>query len=348
MRGSMTPDRGWRGRRLVAAAVAGWLTLSSRVRAEEAPSFVVQWSAPVGCPDGDAVRQRVLSLTGSGVGLHAEGVVRGSDSHFHLTLRVKDGAWVGERELDATSCAELADSAAVILALSARSPGESPPAIPVPAVTTPAPSASAATPPPPAPIPTTRPVPSSAPSASETRHAAPASPGPSRVRIAALGAVDFGTLPHPAFGGGIGVFVAATRHLVFGVTGTVWLAESGDLPGLAGQGADFDLLTGDLSGCYGFRVGPFDVSPCAVVELAHVSATGFGATAADDSPTATWAALGVGGRGRWELGRFFALSLDLEGLAPTQGQSFFISGGGTVHVVGPVALRAYFGPEVRF
>jgi hypothetical protein len=39
---------------------------------------------------------------------------------------------------------------------------------------------------------------------------------------------------------------------------------------------------------------------------------------------------------------------ELDGLVPTQGQLFVIAPQGTVHTIGPVAGRGYFGPEVRF
>jgi hypothetical protein len=99
---------------------------------------------------------------------------------------------------------------------------------------------------------------------------------------------------------------------------------------------------------------PVELSPCALAELGHISATAQG-TQSDEPTSAFWFALGLGGRARWELTRFFALALALDVIVPTAHEAFSIatSSGGilnghTFHSVGYVTGRGYFGPELRF
>jgi len=71
------------------------------------------------------------------------------------------------------------------------------------------------------------------------------------------------------------------------------------------------------------------------------------------SATAYWVGLGIGARGRWELTRWLAVALEVDGMIPTQGQSFSIRGPAAnqsqpVSATGVVAARVHFGPEVRF
>jgi hypothetical protein len=170
------------------------------------------------------------------------------------------------------------------------------------------------------------------------------------LRLRAFGSLDVGTLPSPSPGGGVGVAVAAGDRASLGLAGAFGAGDHGYLPG-GTQGVDFSLfVTLDATGCYALTRGPLEVSPCAVVEVAHLAATGVGAVH-DGSATATWVALGPGVRARWELSGAFALALELDGLFPTQGQSFDITGavgGGVAHVVGAFAARTSIGPEVRF
>ena len=333
---------GWITRHARAALALGatMATLFVPLRATGAePRVTIRWSAPGGCPDEAALLRTVHDLVGAGVDLDAEGVMTANDGRYRVTLRVTTGASRGERELEGDSCTELAESAAVVLALSATQPERATPIAP------PAPPPAI-----PAPLPVSHPSAETAPKTHSV--ATERDPRAPHVRVMPFGSMDVGTLPKPAFGGGVDLTFLPGRSVRLGIKGALWGSDSGSTSTLTGSaGARFELFTGDAEGCYAFHARSFELSPCVMVEIAHLWATGYDVTQSDSSQ-ATWVALGVGVRGRWELTRSFAVSAELGGVVPTQGQSFVIKDEPapdvTVHVVGPVALRVYLGPEVRF
>lgn len=300
-------------------------------RADGATGLVsLRWSAPAGCPDAEAVRRRVVALAGPGVALSADAQVREEGGELRVVLHVQVRGTVGERILTAATCEAAAESVAVVLALSAAPslPPEPPAPLPFPPRLPEPPPA----PPPPPP---------------------PPSPAPRRslIRLSAEGSVDFGTLPSPTLGATLRATVTPVRSLEVGVAGAEWLDRDGYAS--AGQGADFSLFTVDAFGCYGWRLRPsLEVSPCALVELGRISATGFGESD-KGSATAYWIGVGLGARGRWELTRWLAVAVQVDGMIPTQGQRFSIIGPAVnqtqlVSATSVMAARVHFGPEVRF
>ncbi len=313
-----------------ALAVCTVLAVSTRVRASDThvvTHVVTQWVAPAGCPDEAAVRGRVQALVPDGTEVRASGTVTQVAGGFRLVLRVEGGASPGERRLEGTSCAVLAESAAVILAMSATPPVVPPPAVPVPSVQLP-------------PV-TVSPV------AERERPAPPADPAPGRFRLAVLGRGDVGTLPSPAFGAGVAVGWSPVRRVLLEASGTLWTDRAGTLPSSHAQGAEFALVTVALAACYGIARPPLQVLGCAVGEWDRTSANGFGAARTSDLVVTAWS-VGGEGRLRWELGRSFALVAGLGALVPTSRNEFAIRAAGTIHETSLVAGRASFGPEVRF
>jgi len=325
-------------------AVVALLALPGAARADDV-AVSVRWSAPAGCPAEEVVRGRVLALAGTGIALDAQADVTEESGEFRAKLRVQVGDSVGERVLHAPSCETLAESVAVVLAMSGttappapmpRMPTPPPPP-PAPRPTPPSPAAPGATPTPPASTPTPEPAPFR-----------PALDG-SHVRLATLGSVDVGTLPSPAFGGTFSAAYAAGLGFAFGLSASVWLSQTPS----GAPTADFSLATFDATACKSvLRRGPIELSPCAVVELARMSATGLNATGIDETATAVWIAVGLRAQGRWELTRRLALVLSVEAIVPTVGEGFRVTasttGSDVVHNVGGINGRAHFGPEVRF
>jgi hypothetical protein len=89
-------------------------------------ALTLRWQAPAGCPQQAEVKERIRALIGStrpaATSLLAEGTITQTDStHFHLKLVTRSGGLVGERTLDASSCANLTGAAAVSVALLLRS-----------------------------------------------------------------------------------------------------------------------------------------------------------------------------------------------------------------------------------
>lgn len=291
------------------------LGVPSRASAD-APRVALQFSAPEGCPSADAVRARILALAAPDARLDADVTVTALDGRFRAVLHVRSASSSGERTLEDASCDLLAESAAVVLAMSATSPAPVAPAPPPPEAA-----------PPPAPP--------------------PSSPRSEILRLRATASLDVGTLPTPTLGAGVSASFPFASRLALALGGTAWAQKSGTLGGSSSQGATFTLLTGDAAGCYRARAGAVELSPCAVVEVAHVDARGFGLH--PSSSSALWLSLGAAGIVRWTPTPHFALVAELDALVPTQSESFVIlHGGGTVHTIAPVAGRASIGPEVRF
>jgi hypothetical protein len=87
----------------------------------------LSWSAPDGCPSASSVRaeirRRVDLAAGGQVSdlISAEAEIRATSSGaFQLSLRTTVGQTVGERELSGPDCSQLADAAALVLALLIR------------------------------------------------------------------------------------------------------------------------------------------------------------------------------------------------------------------------------------
>jgi hypothetical protein len=332
-------------------ALIGGLAAASPGRARaDGEGVALAWSAPPGCPDAETVRKRIESLVGPGVSIDARAVVTQGEAGFSVSLEVRTAGTTGVRALTAPTCDDAAESVAAVVALAATSTSI---AAPPPPLTAPPPLA--ATPPPPATPPLAPPPPP------------PASPRPEsgtpsvrvHLRIAAEAAVDLGTLPQPAPGGDLRAEIEVGR-VAAGLSASLWLHRDGSLPNSTTEGAHFALQTYDAFGCYALvRAGSFELSPCVVVEVAWMTAQGFGAASNPASTgqftpgtaTAVWPSIGAGVRGRWALGRFFALTLGIQGVVPTIPQQFRITGtspSGSVFSIAPVAGRAEIGPEVRF
>ena len=139
-------------------------------------------------------------------------------------------------------------------------------------------------------------------------------------------------------------------HWATGLFGALWLDQTGRLTSPSAQGADFALWSVEAFGCYEvLHHRTLGVSPCFLVEVDRMTATGFGARTPKSS-SALWLGLGAGVRGRWALSGRLAIALEVDGVVPTARQRFSIDGSpeGTVFTTSPIAARAQFGPEVRF
>ena len=87
----------------------------------------VDWVAPSGCPDGDAVERAVRSRADEAFGtapVRVRGRVRGRPGAWRLQLQVRTAGDVDERQIEDPDCTALADAAALIVALTMeRTPG---------------------------------------------------------------------------------------------------------------------------------------------------------------------------------------------------------------------------------
>jgi hypothetical protein len=151
---SMRLDRDrWRRAAGSLAAAAAGLSASPRVAraTEELPLPIVAWSAPLECPNAEGVVQRLMSLTGANAARLAHaGAVRGeihqAEREWVLSLEIAASAPAGgapftapARVFRAEQCDDLAEAAAVAIALALGGAPEpeaaAPPASPPPAET---------------------------------------------------------------------------------------------------------------------------------------------------------------------------------------------------------------------
>jgi hypothetical protein len=80
----------------------------------------IRWEAPEGCPAAEVFRARVVENLGREVRegeVDARAVVAKKGARWQVDMTVKTAAGEGVRELEAASCQELAESTALILAL---------------------------------------------------------------------------------------------------------------------------------------------------------------------------------------------------------------------------------------
>jgi hypothetical protein len=358
---------------------ASSLLAPSRAFAQAAEPFDLEWDAPAECPSERQVRERIRKLAGSAgsteAPLQAEArITRGEDSRLHLELVVRAGKLVGTRKIDGRSCDDLAGATAVALALLLRSStplreedlagNEHGETLPSGGGTTGAPSASGSdanrgS----APSSETSPGAAAAPPASSASSPttseperpparAPQDETPStrtwRVLIQApLVAFAVGTMPEP----GVGVAAAAGASFDrwrFLVEGDLWRTQRMTASDEPSVGADVGLISVGPRACWAALQGNFELAPCLVLTVQHLSAEGSGDHIAPRTAEATWLAAGAGARARWRLAAWFALVGRLSAEVETSRPIVAIDGVGTLGQIGPVSLTLALGPEWIF
>jgi len=342
------------------SALCAWLATATAL-GQPAPGLDLHWQAPVGCPQQSDVRDRFRKLTGttsSTTGqLQADGAITQTDSaRFHLRLIVHSGKLVGERNLDSSSCVDLAGAAAVTLALLMRS--EAPlneqdirgPQQPSTATSNAAPPGGAASETaertePEKPITNDAHEPS--PASPDARSPGPSetSPRPWRVVLQApRAALSIGPLPQPswalAFGTG-----ANYKRWRFLLEGADWKQQHVPAQNFPGYGADVDRATAGLRTCRAERFSAFEVAPCLLLSLEHISARGTGAHIAPRSEQVTFLGVGAGVRAGVYLARWFGLFVGVDAQIETARPRISIDGVGAVGELGPATLTATVGPE---
>jgi hypothetical protein len=331
---------------VLAFAMSGPLLVASLAAAEVpigregdlAHTPTIAWTAAPGCPEGAVLRSRVERLIGralrdgdEAVAVTAE-VTRGEN--FALELRVRSDTGVRERTITASSCDELVEIAAVVIAVAVDPSASLMPALePEPA-------------PPPDPV-----VP------------AKASTSPTPVRVAPRGnprrrpggtlqasaGVGLGMVPGPtaAVGGGGGVRWAHARvdlGLEHYVTRTA-RADDGS------RGVDVRALIARAQGCWVPTAGRVVEFPlCAGFAAGAVHGRGFGVPRGD-SRRAAW--IGLHAQvGLWIAPlagrRWFAFGPMVRVQAPLVRPAFALDGFGVLYRTKAASLVAGLAVELRF
>ena len=324
-------------RGVVAIFVAG-LAMGSR------PAFAVphdagpldlEWVAPPGCPARDVVLDDVARILGPEKAeapiarVAARAVLfRGEDARWHVVITVS-GESAGERTLEASSCEEVTNAAAIVLALrvdptSFAMPLPFPPAAIASALPADAPAR------PPSDVP---PQPATPP--------APAPNSPSRYGILLGTAVAGGVGRLPS--ADLGIEVTATlkrgRLRLEPLLGTS-LVQHADVAGSTVEGAALRLARGGLRGCYAAIDVRLTLSGCITGEVDWFWADGYGATTPENA-NAGEVAFGAGALATWRLTRSIMLRAQLEGLVAVAQPSFIIDDS-----AGNVAAEVYRPPAI--
>jgi len=247
-----------RGREPACRAIVGLVFLAGGVvAAGSARAADIHVQASRHCADQTDIADQVDVLLGRPVaaveGLDFEvDIAERPDRRWRLRLATIDRAdgTKRAREIDGSGCAQLADAAAVAIAMSIQSSGAAePPPHHEPLTAAPEPPKLVAGP------------------------AAVERPQGPRVPVTVAALADAGALPHPGFGLGLGAALAWGRLLIIGEGAVLFspevrVADTG--------GGQFRLIEGAVLACLDQRFGRVAILGCAGGEAGVVQAEGIG------------------------------------------------------------------------
>ncbi|HYQ01527.1 MAG TPA: hypothetical protein VER96_22795 [Polyangiaceae bacterium] len=367
----------------LASAAVGLATLFSAAPSFAQGGVQLRWQAPLNCPQEAQVRQKLRDLLGTSASdasasrLRAEGSIEPVGERFRLTLNIHYDLVNGTRVVQAASCEDLGGVAAVTLAILFRAEHSS--GAPLTAHDLGGASTSALADARTAGTENQTGDANSHAEGSETRaenaqkgaqnsaqngaqkktttdelepkdspHASDASDSNATRWHFVLSApelrTDIGALPNAGYGLGFG---AGARHDAwrFLISGTFWLAQEYQPGPFVGYGAHFGRMSGELSGCHGFQVAGFELSPCLLFTVDDVAARGTGTGISSSNPRTAWLSVGAGLQGLWSLGRQAALVFGVNGRVATSRPRFVSEGVGEISQVGPAAVGVVLGCE---
>lgn len=337
---------------------------TSRLQAQPAETMLLEWSAPKGCPGAEEVRARVRKLAGStelkGAPLRAEGTItRNATGDLHLRLIIRQDELVGERNLDGTSCSDLAGAASVALALLLRSPA---PLGPDDLTGSAEPGDTSPGDPPAGAISVTSSLgdkrassaPSAAPRASATSTGANGGAAARTERgwrvllqLPVLG-LGLGPLHKPSYGLSLAAGASVGRWLGL-AEGRAWLPQRTSAVQEAEQyHAELQRYAAGLRGGYAFLWSRFQLVPCVALSIEHLSARGGGPHIAAQTAKTTWLAVALGLQARVEMARWLNLVLGIDLQLQTSRPTIAIGGVGVIEQLLPFAANVTFGLEWIF
>ena len=351
------------------------LLFSKTSAAQSTAPMELTWQAPGNCPQEAQVKQKLRDFLGKSAGdvtpsrLRVEGRIEPIGDRFRLTLSIHYDLVNGTRVVNAASCEDLGGVAAITLALLFRAEHHS--SAPLTerdlggaSATVGAEGRSADA--------LDRASNAEGRAVGPESHAQAISPAAEKLepnddqgraseaggskpstfrftfRIPELRA-ELGVFPDPSFGLGL---AAGLRHDAwrFLAAATFWLAQDHQAGPFLGYGAHFGRVSSELSGCRGFRLSEFELSPCLLLSLDDVSAraTGLGISSAN-SRTA-WLSAGAGFQGLWALNHHVNFVFGVNARVPTSRPRFISNGigeGGAEEIfqVGPAAFGVVLGCE---
>jgi hypothetical protein len=114
----LLPGVGWLLRGLVVLAL---VTSAPQARAGLQDTVTLSWQAPEGCPDGQFVLARVSKIAGEQspreLSVHVTARIERAGAGFRLWLEMTEGTARWHQQFEDPSCAQLAETASVVIAL---------------------------------------------------------------------------------------------------------------------------------------------------------------------------------------------------------------------------------------
>jgi hypothetical protein len=310
----------------------------------ERGAFRLAWNAPKDCPTNVETLARIEALLGARGRITAFG-----PTHYELVLETFQGEQRFLRTMQASTCAELTDAGALVLALAIDPTLSERRATAAHGAATPEPAEGASPAAPAATAPPRKRAPKPAPPREPARPAPPPAVDPeparaARVRLGAHAVLDFGSIADVAVGPSIGVAVewGAWQASLEGL----WLPERRSLVA-PGKGGDISLVATSLRGCYRPLAGALEVLGCGAFELGSLDGGGVG-TAVRTHRSGLWAAPGALLAARLRVGKNVVISLAAGGLVPIQPIDFTLDNVGLVRRVPPLVARTEAGVLAYF
>lgn len=158
--------------------------------------------------------------------------------------------------------------------------------------------------------------------------------------------IAYGNLPLTAAGGGGAVALEGLGSLQLELHGAYYVPQSTTFDQRA-SGGRFKLFTVGACICQLWSFASVQWGPCVGAEVHHISAVGFGGDIRRSGDT-TWWGPSVRLFARLQLLPAFGMSVAVEGVVPVSRPQFIFTDLRELHRVGPVALQASIGPEIRF
>jgi hypothetical protein len=331
---------------LGATCTAGVLTLAT-ARSEGQPATVasieLEWDAPSDCPSKEAVLGRITELLQGPP--TTEAIVRARASRlgprdWRMALTMRVGGSSGERTLRASSCEELADTAALVVALAidparvaaheARVSAEQGDASAPPAGADAAPAPDAG--------------PSSPSVQPEAIPSADTQP-PSSAFVGERVTVGNGVAPGIVGGGSL---LVGWEHGPWrlDLAGVAWSPRRQSLDGASSVGGRFTSYEGALRGCV--RIARLVAEPfaCAGAEIALIEAQGYGIDHPSSSARA-WIGPTAGLALAWVLAPSWRLAADLSAAMPLSRPTFVIDVDRTTYRPAVLSVQSGVGLELR-
>jgi hypothetical protein len=322
------------------------------------------WQAPPACPRHDEVLERVRAIAGAALDeadrLSVKATIIRKRGQFQIELLVRDGRKLRHRTIASTSCATLAEAAAVTLALLlgadvAPSARATAPASEPASGTQPSSSGGGESPraeqnadsratrdTPREELPdqerATVPQPADRVESVAPRHWALA------LRVPVV-AADVGLLPRPMLGIGLGL---GLRYDAWGLFALGYLYRERSLTAVdSGRsfGAELQRASGELVGCHAWRWSQFEIAPCGGLALELITVRGFGEGVAPRKQRTVVPALVAGVVAHWYVLRSLAIFGGLSGYLELARPRVVIRELGQVEQLAPAALGATLGVE---